>query len=64
MYIRQHQSPVEINPTQSEVKKKKKLKLATIVEGDPKAPLLIATTPMCRGGCYSFPRIDHFTLDL
>ena len=27
----------------------------TIVEGDPKAPFLIATTLRCRGGCYSFP---------
>ena len=31
------------------------VKLATIVEGDPKAPFSIATTPMCRAGCYSFP---------
>ena len=27
-----------------------KVKLATIVEGNPKAPFSIATTPMCRGG--------------
>ena len=27
----------------------KKVKLATIVEGDPKAPFSIATTPRCRG---------------
>ena len=33
---------------------KVKVKLATIVEGDPKAPFSIATTPSCRGGCYSF----------
>ena len=26
------------------------IKLATIVEGDPKAPFSIATTPRCRGG--------------
>ena len=32
-----------------------KVKLATIVEGNPKAPFSIATTPMCRGGRYSFP---------
>ena len=32
-------------------------KLATLVEGDPKAPFSIATTPRCRGGCYSFPWI-------
>ena len=35
-----------------------KLKLVTIVEGDPKAPFSIATTLRCRGGRYSFPRID------
>ena len=29
------------------------VKLATIVEGNPKAPFSIATTPMCRGGRYS-----------
>ena len=23
----------------------------------------IATTPRCRGGCYSFPGLIHFTLD-
>ena len=31
----------------------KKVKLATIVEGNPKAPFSIATTPMCRGGRYT-----------
>ena len=31
------------------------VKLATVVEGDPKAPFSIATTPRCWGGCYSFP---------
>ena len=31
--------------------------MATVVEGDPKAPFSIATTPRCRGGCYSFPWI-------
>ena len=36
---------------------KSKVKLATIVEGDPKAPFSIATTPRCRGGRYSIPRI-------
>ena len=34
-----------------------KVKLATIFEGDPKAPFSIATTPRCREGCYSFPWI-------
>ena len=43
--------------------KSKKVKLATIVEGDPKAPFSIATTPRCRGGCYSFPVLLYFTLD-
>ena len=32
-----------------------KVKLATVVEGDPKAPFSIATTPKLRGGRYSFP---------
>ena len=40
-----------------------KVKLTTIVEGDPKAPFSIATTPRCRRGCYSFPRLLLFTLD-
>ena len=35
----------------------KKVKLATIVEGDPKAPFSIVTTPRCRGGRYSIPWI-------
>ena len=34
-----------------------KVKLATVVEGGPKAPFSIATTPRCRGGRYSFPWI-------
>ena len=33
------------------------------VEGDPKAPFSIATTPRCRGGRYSFPGWLYFTLD-
>ena len=32
-------------------------KLATAVGGDQKAPFSIATTPICRGGRYSFPSI-------
>ena len=32
-----------------------KLKLATVVEGDPKALFSIATTPRCREGRYSSP---------
>ena len=34
-----------------------KVKLATIVEGDPNAPFSIAATPRCRGGRYFFPWI-------
>ena len=34
-----------------------KVKLVTIVEGNPEAPFSIATTPKCRGGHYSFPWI-------
>ena len=37
--------------------------MATIVEGNPKAPFSIATTPRCRGGRYSFPGLLYFTLD-
>ena len=33
------------------------VKLVTLVEGDPKAPFSIATTPKCWGGRYSFPWI-------
>ena len=40
-----------------------KVKLETLVEGDPKAPFSVATTPTCMGGRYSFPRLLHFTLD-
>ncbi len=36
------------------------IKLVTIVEGDPKAPFSIATTPRCSGGWYSFPWIALF----
>ena len=34
-----------------------KVKLAAVVEGNPKATFTIATTPRRRGGHYSFPRI-------
>ena len=37
--------------------------MATIVEGNPKAPFSIATTPKCGGGRYSFPGLLYFTLD-
>ena len=33
------------------------MKLATVVEGDPKDPFSIATIPSCRGGYYSIPWI-------
>ena len=33
------------------------IKLATVVEGNPKAPFSVATTPRCWGGRYSFPWI-------
>ena len=33
------------------------LLVVTLVEGDPKAPFSIATTPRCRGGRYSISRI-------
>ena len=39
------------------------IKLATIAEGNPKAPFSIATTPRCRGGRHSFPGLLYFTLD-
>ena len=32
-------------------------------QGNPKAPFSIVTTPMCRGGRYSFPGLLYFTLD-
>ena len=35
-----------------------KVKLATLVEGDPKAPFAIVTTLRCRGMHYSIPWID------
>ena len=35
----------------------KKVKMVTIVEGDPKAPFSLATTPKCRGRCDSIPWI-------
>ena len=31
------------------------IKLATVVESDPKAPFSIATTLRSKGGCYSIP---------
>ena len=40
-----------------ETRKKKNIKLVTVVESDLKAPFSIATTLRCRGGCSSFPWI-------
>ena len=42
-----------------------KVKLATIDEGDPKAPFIMGSTRRCRGGrATPFPGLLHFTLDL
>ena len=41
----------------------KQVKLATVVEGDPKATFSIVTTLRCRGGRYSFPTL-HLILTL
>ena len=41
-----------------------KVKLATLVEGDPKAPFSIATTHSCRGGATPSPGLLHITLDM
>ena len=41
---------------------KNKVNLATLVDGDPKAPFSVATTPRCRGGRYSFPWIAPLIL--
>ena len=54
----------ETNQTISQCpNKKSRVKLATIVAGDPKAPFSIAITPRYWGGRYSFPGLLHFTLD-
>ena len=42
---------------------KERLKLATVVEGDQKAPFSIATTQRYREGATPFPGLLHFTLD-
>ena len=43
--------------------KKSNVNLATLIEGDPKAPVSIGTTLGFIGGRYSIPRFLHFTLD-
>ena len=40
-----------------------KVKLATIVESDPKAPFSLAITLMCMRGSTPYPGLLHFTLD-
>ena len=42
---------------------KVKVKLATLVEGNPKAPFSQATTLGCRGGNTPFPGLLHFIID-
>ena len=37
----------------------KYVKLAIVVEGEPKAPFSIGTTPKCKGGRYSYTRIAY-----
>ena len=39
------------------------IKLATFVEGNPKAPFSKATTPRCREGATAFHGLLYFTLD-
>ena len=39
------------------------VKLGTVVEGDRKTPISIATTPMCKEGATTSPGLQHFTLD-
>ena len=39
------------------------VKLATVVEGDQKAPFTIATTLRCREGATPFSGLLHFTQD-
>ena len=41
----------------------RKLKLATVVEDDPKAPFSIASTPRCRGERTLSPGLLNFILD-
>ena len=36
--------------------------LVIVIEGDPKVPFSIATTPRCRGGRYTFPWITPLYL--
>ena len=59
-YNRQHKiddknSITDLLPLACYAQINNKVKLVTLVEGDPKAPFSIATTPRCRGECYSIP---------
>ena len=46
------------------LKRSNKVKLPTLVEGDPKAPFSIVTTPRCWVGHYSFRGLLHPTVAL
>ena len=47
-----------------EKERESKVKLATVVEDDPRAPFSIASTPKCRAGRNSFPWIAPLTFDM
>ena len=53
---RRYWKPIVIIKTEHSRLTPYKVKLATEIEGDPKAPFSIATTPSCWGGRYSIPR--------
>ena len=55
MHILFYEQAIYGKGTEKELLDGKQVKLATIVEGDPKVPFSIATTLRCRGGHYSFP---------
>ena len=59
--IEDHASPMRVSTSFSVDEMKwennSNVKLATVVEGDQKAPFSLATTPRCWGGRYSFPWI-------
>ena len=48
--------------TRNSLNIKYKVKLATLVEGDPEVPFSIATTPRCGEGRYSFPWVASLHL--
>ena len=48
--------------SKSENESRPKVKLATVVEGNPNVPLSIATTLRCKGGHYFFPWIVPLNL--